>query len=50
VDGDGPPARTGGHGLVGMRERVTSLAGSFSAGRADGAFVVRVEIPRGSAS
>jgi len=50
VDGDGPPTRTGGHGLVGMRERVTSLSGSFSAGRADGAFMVRVEIPRGSAS
>jgi signal transduction histidine kinase len=47
---DGPPTTTGGHGLVGMRERVTSLAGSFSAAPApDGTFVVRVEIPRASA-
>lgn len=43
----GRPAAGGGHGLVGMRERVASINGRFSAGAAmDGVFIVRVEIPR----
>jgi len=37
----------GGHGLVGMRERVTSLGGRFMAGpQADGWFTVQAEISR----
>jgi signal transduction histidine kinase len=36
----------GGHGLVGLRERVTLLGGSFQAGpRLDGGFEVRASIP-----
>jgi signal transduction histidine kinase len=45
---DGVPTTTGGHGLVGMRERVASLDGRFSAGPTDdGSYVVMVAIPRG---
>jgi signal transduction histidine kinase len=37
-----------GHGLAGMRERVTLLGGAFSAGpTADGGFVVAAELPTG---
>jgi signal transduction histidine kinase len=35
-----------GHGLLGMRERVTSLGGAFSTAAVDGVFVVRAEVPR----
>ena len=46
----GAGAAAGGHGLVGMRERVAAVAGRFAAGVApDGLFTVRAEIPRGSA-
>jgi signal transduction histidine kinase len=43
----GQPVRaTGGHGLVGMRERVTALAGRLDAGPApDGGFLVTAELP-----
>jgi signal transduction histidine kinase len=42
-----PPSAGGGHGLVGMRERVTSLGGRFTADlQPDGWFTVRAEIPR----
>ncbi|MGI8928165.1 MAG: sensor histidine kinase [Candidatus Limnocylindrales bacterium] len=47
------PARTvrslqsGGHGLIGMRERAILLGGSFEAGLADGTFRVRARIPYG---
>ena len=37
----------GGHGLVGMRERAILLGGSLDAGRANGAFRVRAQIPYG---
>jgi signal transduction histidine kinase len=38
--------RPGGHGLAGMRERVTVLGGSLDAGpRADGGFAVRARLP-----
>jgi signal transduction histidine kinase len=44
---DGQPSPGGGHGLVGMRERVSSVAGRYSAGPAEeGTFRVCVEIPR----
>jgi signal transduction histidine kinase len=44
----GPPAPGGGHGLVGMRERVAAVGGRFTAGLApDGSFAVMAEIPRG---
>ena len=38
-----PPA--GGHGLQGMRERVTSLGGRFTAAPRPGGFTVRASIP-----
>jgi signal transduction histidine kinase len=34
-----------GHGLVGMRERAALLGGTLDAGRADGRFAVRAELP-----
>ncbi len=36
---------TGGHGLIGMRERATLLGGSLDAVRTNGAFRVRASIP-----
>jgi len=47
---DGPPPGLvpagGGHGLVGLRERVTLLGGTFRAGpRVDGGFEVRASLP-----
>jgi signal transduction histidine kinase len=50
VPAEAPPSSTGGHGLLGMRERVASLDGCFSAAGADGSFTVRAEIPRGAAA
>jgi signal transduction histidine kinase len=47
-DGAGSPGRTasGGHGLVGMRERVALYGGRLDAGRrASGGFAVRVLLP-----
>jgi signal transduction histidine kinase len=50
---NGPPARpqvagTGGRGLAGMRERVTTLGGSIAAGpTAAGGFRIRLSIPIG---
>ena len=47
-DGPGAPARAsgGGHGLVGMRERVALYGGRFDAGRGpSGGFAVRVLLP-----
>jgi signal transduction histidine kinase len=42
----GPALPGGGHGLVGLRERVTLLGGTFEAGpRLDGGFEVRASIP-----
>lgn len=42
----GDTERSGGHGLVGMRERVDLLGGNFSAGaRAEGGFEVRALLP-----
>ena len=44
--GEADPARSGGHGLVGMRERVALYGGRFSAnGLPEGGFVVRVNLP-----
>jgi signal transduction histidine kinase len=50
-DGTGAPTRDagGGHGLVGMRERVTMLGGTLATGPADGGgFVVTAELPYAS--
>jgi signal transduction histidine kinase len=41
---DGPP--TGGHGLIGMRERAQLFGGEFDAGlRPGGGFLVRARLP-----
>ena len=46
VTGSPDTTPAGGHGLVGMRERVTMLGGAFTAGRHDdGGFVVSAELP-----
>ncbi len=42
----GRPKRNGGHGLIGIRERVSLLGGRVEAGpNADGGFVVHAELP-----
>jgi signal transduction histidine kinase len=47
---DGPPAPGGGHGLVGMRERIAAVGGRFSNGPTpDGSFTVCAQIPRTTA-
>ena len=38
---------SGGHGVIGMRERATLLGGSLDARRSDGVFRVRAELPYG---
>ena len=46
-----PSEADSGHGLVGMRERVTMLGGALSVGqREDGGFAVMAELPYGEAS
>nr|MDQ3641912.1 sensor histidine kinase [Actinomycetota bacterium] len=45
-DGRGRPGDGTGHGLVGMRERVTLLGGQLRAGpRAEGGFCVEARLP-----
>jgi signal transduction histidine kinase len=46
-DGQGAavPAQGGGHGLVGMRERVAVCGGVLEAGREEGGFAVRAVVP-----
>ena len=46
-NGPGPVAEpSGGHGLIGMRERVSMYGGQLQAGRGlDGGFAVRVQLP-----
>ncbi|AQZ60663.1 two-component system sensor kinase [[Actinomadura] parvosata subsp. kistnae] len=46
-DGRGAAEVTEGHGLAGMRERVSALGGVLSAGPVPGGFAVRAEIPVG---
>jgi signal transduction histidine kinase len=41
----GGPWASGGHGLIGMRERATLLGGSFESDRRDGTFCVRARLP-----
>ena len=44
--GDSEPIPSGGHGLVGMRERVALYGGRLDAGRRpNGGFIVRVLLP-----
>jgi len=48
ASGGAPRLPAGGHGLVGMRERVALFGGSFTAGPTDeGGFVVDVQMPLG---
>jgi signal transduction histidine kinase len=42
-----PASQPGGHGLIGMRERATLLAGTFTATRADGVFRLHAHLPYG---
>jgi signal transduction histidine kinase len=50
VDGTGPASPGGGHGLIGMRERVEAVSGVLVTGPAgDGTFTVHAEVPRGPA-
>jgi signal transduction histidine kinase len=44
-DGRGGPLRRGGHGLSGMRERVTALGGTLTAGPVDGGFTLSARLP-----
>jgi signal transduction histidine kinase len=46
-DGGGPTAQSEGrgHGLVGIRERVSVLGGQMWAGAVDGGFLLRVQVP-----
>jgi signal transduction histidine kinase len=46
---DQPSRSGGGHGLIGMRERAASLGGGLDAGRSNGTFHVRAQIPYGGA-
>ena len=39
---------SGGHGLIGMRERATLLGGAFESEQAHGEFRVRARIPYGA--
>jgi len=45
VNGTEPALPDGGHGLVGMRERVRLFGGSFDVGRTDGSFHVHARLP-----
>jgi signal transduction histidine kinase len=47
VPANGSPRSSGGHGLIGMRERAMLLGGSLHAERANGAFRIRARIPYG---
>ncbi|GAA3438804.1 histidine kinase [Kutzneria kofuensis] len=50
-DGSGGVATTGGHGILGMRERVALYGGSLTAGpEPDGGFLVRAVLPTGGAA
>ncbi len=45
--GGGPTGRPGGHGIVGMRERVALYGGELSVAPAEGGgYVVRAVLPR----
>lgn len=46
---DAPPAPAG-HGLIGMRERVSMLGGTVSVERLPGRFVLRLTLPAGGAA
>jgi signal transduction histidine kinase len=47
VPDDSPRRASGGHGLIGMRERATLLGGSLDAERANGTFRLGAELPYG---
>jgi signal transduction histidine kinase len=44
-DGSGGPVTEGGHGIAGMRERVTALGGTLTAGPAETGFALTARLP-----
>ena len=48
VRNDGATRSNGGHGLIGMRERVTILGGALDAGCANGTFRLQAHLPYGT--
>jgi signal transduction histidine kinase len=47
VSGEPAPRSSGGHGLIGMRERAALLGGAVDVERSDGSFCVRAQLPYG---
>lgn len=50
VAGTAAPSESGGHGLIGMRERVAVFSGTLAAGARPGGYTVRAVFPLGATS
>lgn len=42
---EGPPRESGGHGLIGMRERASLLGGDLESERVNGSFRLHAQLP-----